>query len=290
MTASRSWAMLLADESSSAWAGWFLDAALLWCLVAAVVYEVGRRRIRARHPRSPMIARDRVLWFWVGIALLVAVLSPPVDGAADDLFSVHMSQHLVLGLLAPLAFVVARPLRVMSHIAPPATQRMLWRTSHRALSGAERGAVPVALALITAHVVVFSVWHVPALYDLAVDYDYVHLFEHATLFVTGLGLWWVLVAVRWQARSGLAVLYLFVVGLPMGALGALLTLAPEPIYAAHLATTASWGLTPLEDQQLAGGIMWVPGGIIYLAAASVLFIRWLAAGPPAGQETLRWDV
>jgi cytochrome c oxidase assembly factor CtaG len=281
--------LVLAHGSGAGWTAWVTDPATWWVLAGAACYEVGRHRLASRHPRSPLIARSRVAAFWAGVATLLVALTPPVDRAAEDLFSAHMVQHLLLALVAPLAFVLARPLLVMAHVAGRPTRLALVSLGRRPFAWAARGSVALALVLISAHVVVFTVWHVPTLYDAAVEHDWIHLLEHASLFVTGLALWWVLVSVRWHARSGLAVLYLFLVGLPMGALGALLTLAPRPIYPVHEATTAEWDLTPLEDQQLAGGIMWVPGGTIYLAAASVLFVRWLRSGPAPGQEVVRWD-
>jgi putative membrane protein len=75
----------------------------------------------------------------------------------------------------------------------------------------------------------------------------------------------------------------------VGALAAIFTLAPHPLFASHLTTTAAWGLTPLGDQQLAGAIMWVPGGGLYLTFGVVLFVRWLGAGPLPGERTALWD-
>jgi cytochrome c oxidase assembly factor CtaG len=68
-------------------------------------------------------------------------------------------------------------------------------------------------------------------------------------------------------------------------LGALITFSPRPWYAAHLDTTAAWGLTPLADQQLAGAIMWVPAGVVYVAAALALFGGWLAAVERRARES-----
>jgi len=269
-------------------AAWFTDPSILAVVLGAAVYLVGRARVRRRRSTSPLATGARLAWFLSGVAALLVVLCPPFDQLADDLFSAHMVQHLVLGLLAPLAFVASRPVPALTRGVPGDAGRRLRHLAAPAARRLERSSVLLALVLVSAHVGAFAVWHVPSAYDLALEHPIVHLFEHVTLFATGLGLWWVVMSVRWQNRSGLAALYLFVVGLPMGALGALLTLAPSPLYHAHLETAGEWGLTALQDQQLAGGIMWVPGGIIYLAAASVLFIRWLGAGPAPGEEVIRW--
>lgn len=279
---------VLAHSEASGWAAWVSDPSLVAVAAGAVAYGIGWRAIRARRPGSAAIRHPRPLWYLVGIVTLGAALSPPLDHLADDLFSAHMVQHLAIGLLAPVAFVAARPWPVLSRALPGGTGPRLRHRLSPMARRLRRGSVGLALLLVSAHVAAFAAWHVPSAYDLAVEHPVVHALEHATLFATGLGLWWVVMNVRWRERSGLAVLYLFVVGLPMGALGALLTLAPTPLYSVHSLTTAAWGLTPLEDQQLAGGIMWVPGGVIYLAAASTLFVRWLAAGPAPGEGAVRW--
>lgn len=279
---------VLAHAEASGPAAWVSDPAVLVVALGAALYLVGRARVRRRRPASPLASGVRLAWFVSGVAALLVVLCPPADDMADELFSAHMVQHLVLGLLAPLAFVASRPLPVLTRALPGDLGRRLRRVGAPVARRLERGSVLLALVLVSAHVGAFAVWHVPSAYDIAVEHPVVHLVEHLTLFATGIGLWWVVMSVRWQDRSGLAALYLFVVGLPMGALGALLTLAPAPLYHVHLATAPGWGLSALEDQQLAGGIMWVPGGTIYLAAASVLFIRWLGAGPARGEEVIRW--
>jgi putative membrane protein len=84
---------------------------------------------------------------------------------------------------------------------------------------------------------------------------------------------------RWHQDTGIGVLVLFVSGLGSGAHAAMLTLSRRPLYHAPQATTVPWHLTPLEDQQLAGAIMWVPGGIVYLLAAAILLVQWLESGP-----------
>jgi cytochrome c oxidase assembly factor CtaG len=177
-------------------------------------------------------------------------------------------------------------LQVCSFGLSSASRRTLLRATHRAsvATGLSRGATGVALAAVALHVLVMVAWHVPAVYDAAVRDDVLHGVEHLTMFLAGLLLWWVVLSVGWRARSGLAVVYLFLAGLPMGALAAMFTLAPHPLYTSHLATAASWGMSPLSDQQLAGAIMWVPGGGIYLTLGVVLFVRWLGSGPAPGEQ------
>ena len=257
---------------------------------AGTAYELGRRRIRRRPGTERFASTSQVVAFWCGVALALVAVASPVDALGDDLFSMHMVQHLLLGLVAPLLIVLGAPVRVMTHALPRRRRIQVSRVGHRVTrrTGLRRAAVATGILAVAVHVGTFYLWHVPAAYDLAERHEVVHAVEHATMLLAGLALWWVVLGVRWQNRSGLAVLYLFLAGLPMGALAALLTLAPEPLYSAHLATTAEWGLTPLEDQQLAGAIMWVPGGLVYLATATVVFVGWLGSGPARGEERLAW--
>ena len=104
----------------------------------------------------------------------------------------------------------------------------------------------------------------------------IHFLQHASFFGTALLFWWAIVRERpGTAGYGVAILYLFTTAAHSGALGALLSLARRSFYPAYASTTAAWGLTPLEDQQLGGLIMWVPAGAIYTVAALALLAAWL---------------
>jgi cytochrome c2 len=128
------------------------------------------------------------------------------------------------------------------------------------------------------HAAAIGVWHVPVLFDAAVHDDVIHALQHLSFFGTGLLFWWSVIGVMTEPdriSRGLAVVSVFTTAAYTTALGALLTVTPTPWYSAYATTTAGWGLTPLEDQQLGGLIMWVPGGIVYTAAGLWLFARWL---------------
>jgi cytochrome c oxidase assembly factor CtaG len=138
-----------------------------------------------------------------------------------------------------------------------------------------------------AHAVVLWTWHLPALYEGTLDSDLVHTAQHASFLVTALLFWYALLhGSERRLKRGVAVLYLFGTALHSGILGALLTFADYPWYARYAGTTPAWGLTPLEDQQLAGLIMWIPGGVTYLVAALALVAAWMTRmerrGPAGG--------
>ncbi len=135
-----------------------------------------------------------------------------------------------------------------------------------------RRAPVVALPLATmVHALTFWAWHLPSLYAAALSNDALFWLMQATITATGVILWTALL----RAPASAAVAALLATMVQMGALGALLTFAQRALYAPHAATTAAWGLSPLEDQQLAGLVMWAPGSLIYLLAAVTILYRSL---------------
>jgi cytochrome c oxidase assembly factor CtaG len=123
-------------------------------------------------------------------------------------------------------------------------------------------------------------WHLRALYDAALEHAPIHALEHACFFGSAMLFWWTAVAPSGRRRlaRGADVLYVFTGGFQGAVLGALFVFASTPMYPFYSAArTAPWGLTPLADQQLAGAVMWVPSGIVFLVVAGWLFVRWLGA-------------
>ena len=119
----------------------------------------------------------------------------------------------------------------------------------------------------TLHVLALWVWHTPGLYQAALVNENLHALEHISFLGSGLLYWWSLLYTTRGEQLGVRLLSLFTMGLQSGLLGALLTFSPQTWYTGQSAAAASWGLTPLSDQQLAGVLMWMPAGLIYLAAA-----------------------
>jgi cytochrome c2 len=126
------------------------------------------------------------------------------------------------------------------------------------------------------HAVVLWSWHVPFLFQATLDSEFVHALQHASFLFSALLFWWAVLHGRQRAIGfGVAVLYMFTTALHSGLLGALLTFARTVWYPIYNDTTAPWGLTPLEDQQLGGLIMWIPAGLVYIVAGLALFAGWL---------------
>ena len=258
---------------SELWSSWRPDPLILAALLlATVLYRQGAVNLRDRARPGP---RPRQVWaFAGGVAALAVALVSPLDGAAASLFAAHMVQHLVLMMVAAPLLAAGRPLVVVGAALPATGRRRLRRVASRPLATALFH--PAAVwALGT---VVLWGWHLPALYDAAVRNDAVHAAEHLTLLGVAALLW---AAVLNRGPRPLAVPtavgLLFATMLQSSGLGAVLTLAGAPLYSVHEATTAAWGPTPLEDQQLAGGLMWVPPGVVYLGVMAGLLVRWLGS-------------
>jgi cytochrome c oxidase assembly factor CtaG len=272
--------MMLAHHAvapSQLWTAWRPDPLVVAAVaLAAIGYRRGLVALRTRARPSPR-PRD-VAAFSAGLAAVALALASPLEGAAGALFSAHMLQHLLLVLVAAPLLAAGRPALAIG-AAVPTSARRAWRRL-LARSRARR-----ATDLLLHPVVVWALgtvtvwaWHLPVLYDAAVRHDLLHAVEHATLLGTALLLW----TVVWgrgprPAAAPTAVGLLFATALASAALGAVLTLAGAPLYDVHATTTAAWGLSPLEDQQLAGATMWVPAGLVYLAVMAGLLASWLSS-------------
>jgi putative membrane protein len=274
------------------WQAWgWQPLVVLGVSVAATCYCAGVRRLW-RHAGTGLSVRWRHVWFFAGglLATVLALMSP-LDTLAEALFAAHMTQHMILVMVAAPLLVLGRPVLPFLWVLPAPWRRRLGRW------WAARPPVRDGLRLITlpsvvfvAHAAALGFWHVPRAYRWAYDHEWVHAIEHATFLMTAALFWWVVLqpAGRRRLGWGAAIVYVAAFAAAVGTFAAVLTFAPSPWYSEHLARTPAWGLTPLEDQQLAGLIMWIPAGFVYLAVTSFCFTRWLGADaraaltPPAG--------
>lgn len=260
-------------------AAWTLEPFVVASLAAsAVAYAFGVRRAWAAAGVGRGIRLVQATSFAAGLLTILVALVSPLDALAATLFSAHMGQHLLLILVAPPLLIAGNPgvalLWLPARDGRTALMRW-WRRS--ALRDAWHFLTSPASAW-TLHAAAVLAWHLPPAFDAALRSEAVHALEHASFLGTALLFWWPLVHPAGRRRLGYAagLLYLFGMFALSGALGALLTFAPAPIYA-YGPGTAAWGLTALDDQQLAGLIMWIPAGAIYVIAAGVLVLRWLGA-------------
>jgi putative membrane protein len=215
--------------------------------------------------------------FWAGILTVVLALMSPIDDIGEQLFSVHMVQHLLLMMVAAPLFAWSRPALVLLWALPLRGRKGMGRAwSGLGLRSGVRGLMhPLVVWLLFSGAFVF--WHCPRPYTWALQNEAVHAAEHLCFFVTALMFWTVVFEPDGYRRLGYGGSLVFVAttavlsSLP----GALLVLAPAPLYPAHAVGVAQWHMTLLQDQQLAGIIMWVPAGSAYLVAFCYLFVKWI---------------
>lgn len=263
------------DGAAGAWSP---DPIVIGAVAFATIgYARGARVLRrGAAPRRPL-RRAHVAAAGCAFATIVLALASPLDAMADVLFSAHMLQHLALTLVAAPLLAFARVDRVAPWAFGARARRTIAGPILRA--GAKLGLSHpvVVLALYTA---VLWTWHVPSLYQLALESELVHFAEHASFVGTAVLLFRFLRSCRERAArsAGIGLLVAFAASVQSGALGALLTFAPAAWYPIHASRAAALSsLSPLEDQQIAGLLMWVPGGLVFLGAALALSSAWLSA-------------
>jgi putative membrane protein len=260
------------------WYTWGRDPFIIAGLIlTAWLYWKGLRRVWKESSARGRLARKWEAWAFVAgwLALFVALISP-LHPWGEVLFSAHMTQHEVLMLVAAPLLVLGRPL-VPFLWALPAS----WRTKVGA-AGKEKKfksawrTLTNPLVAWAIHAAALWMWHAPTLFQATLQSDLVHTAQHLSFLGSALLFWWALIhGQRGLMGYGAAVLYMFTTSIHSGVLGALLTFARSVWYPAYATTTASWGLTPLEDQQLGGLIMWVPAGLVYIIAGMALMVGWM---------------
>jgi cytochrome c oxidase assembly factor CtaG len=214
-----------------------------------------------------------------GWLTLVGALVSPLHEYGERVFTAHMVEHeLLMAVAAPL-LALSRPLGTFLHAFPRP-----WRLTFVAWAQARFFAgiwewLNRPLVATALHGIAIWVWHIPALLDATIESELMHRLQHASFLVTALFFWWAIIR-RPVKDYGLGAAHVFATMVHTGLLGALLTLAPRVFYPLQTLHAPEFGLTPLEDQQLAGLFMWVPGGAIYLAAGIWLIGRWLTGQRP----------
>lgn len=244
--------------------------------VVALFYSVGLARLWRKRGGERAVGRWHAAAFFAGLLAVTAALVSPIHHAGDQLLSAHMLQHLVLILVAAPLLVLGRPQLPFLLALPRSWRRALHALGARRSIRATRRLLTSTASIWVVGVAVLWSWHIPALYDAAVRNTGLHALEHLSFLVTAFMFWWVVLRPAGQGLApGRDVLYVFTAGLAGCALGALFAFATSPIYPTYVREALALGVSPLSDQQLAGLIMWIPAGIVYLAFASWFFVRWL---------------
>ncbi len=226
----------------------------------------GRRRVRI----GPIGGAS----FFLGLAVVSVALMSPLDSLGPTIFSAHMIQHLLLMVVAAPLVVLGRPLLTITSGPPASIRRAASRLERTGAARLLRKGMDNVVLVGILQVLVLWAWHLPDLYQSALDDEGVHAFEHATFFFAALLFWRLVLSRKLRPMYPVRVLLVFLTGLQSAALGALITLAGRRLYESQSLGSEIWSLTPLEDQVLAGIIMWVIPGILYFVVMIALLLRW----------------
>lgn len=263
MTATSSWPL----PPAAADASWTLaPGPILLVAMLGALYVPRWRRVR-RDDGPAAAPAWRLCSFVAGLACLVAALVSPIDRLAEQSFTMHMTQHVLLIDIVPIALIAGLTKVIMR----PATRR---------LTALERALGPLMhpAAAVVLYIAAMWIWHVPALYDAALESETVHVLEHVAFLSVGLLYWWILLSpIRSRFHTTIMgpVVYMLSTKLGVGILGIGLTFAPEPLYPYYEAREPILGLTVRGDQTLAGELMTLEQMIVMGIALAVLMLRAL---------------
>ena len=248
--------------------GWSFQPQVIAAL--ALVAGAYAWRMRALDRAQPLTGRDwaRVASFAAGIAVLFAALCSPIDTVGEErLFTVHMLQHLLLADIAPILLLLG-------------LTRAFMRPAVRRLRPVEEALGPLAHPIVALVVLVATMWawHVPALYELALDHAWAHALEHAMFLTAGVAFWWFViepVPPRHRLKGPASIAYLSTAKLLMGALGLVLAFSPNAIYDTYEHAPQAWGLEPVTDLNVGGLEMMLEQSLVLVVVFAIAFNRML---------------
>jgi len=262
---------------------WSWDpAVLLGLALVGAAYAYGFHYFRQRGwleglVRQGLIKRSQPWFFAAGLIILAVALLSPIEVLSDVLFTMHMTQHVLLVMVAAPLLLLGLPEAFISFILREARLKYI-------LAGLTHPVIAFTLYNVT-----LVVWHLPALYEATLRSGPLHNLEHAMFFYTALLSWWPLLSPSPElprlSYPG-QMLYIFLVAIPAGILSAVLVFSNRVLYPSYALAPRLWDLTPLADQQAGALIMMVPSKAIYLVALTIVFFIWFNQEEPVGQEQL----
>jgi cytochrome c oxidase assembly factor CtaG len=248
---------------------WLADPAVLGPIVVLVaVYALRFRTARREAGGRGTGGLQAAAFAGAALVLLIALVSP-LDGLGEHyLFSAHMLQHVLLGDLAPLLLLLS-------------LSRVIMRPATRRLMAIERALGPFAHPLTGLFLWLFLMylWHIPVLYDAALEHPGMHLLEHASFFTAGVAVWWPLVQpvpMRRRMTGLWPVAYVGAAKFGLAALGLYLTWSSAVAYPYYEHVPRIWGLSAIEDQNAGGAMMMVEQSLTFVVVLVALFVQMLS--------------
>ncbi|WP_407170381.1 cytochrome c oxidase assembly protein [Bradyrhizobium sp. ORS 111] len=240
-------------------------------LVVGSLYALGAIRLARRSTRRTGRAW-RHLTFLMGWLSLIAALVSPMHWLGERMLAFHMVEHEILMAISAPLLVLARPVGIWMWSFPRRLRVAGGRLMRSRLAGSLWSLLSGGRNATLLHAMAIWAWHAPPLFDAAVSDPALHRLQHLSFFATAVLFWW---SVLRRSAIGAAAWHVFVTMLHTSVLGALMALSPRLLYQQDYSIAGSWGLSQLEDQQLAGLIMWVPAGTIYAGVALALIAIWI---------------
>jgi putative membrane protein len=275
--------VLAAAPATPGFWDWSLDPPLVLVADLAVLYWIGSRRT-VTPARKAAAQRLRHIAFYGALLVLAIALASPLEQLSEELFWAHMVQHVLLMLVAAPLVVIAQPWVRLWRSVPLAGRRRIAGTLMHDQRAAPLRAISHTLGAPAAGLVLFTVvllgWHLPVLFDATLSSGALHALEHTLFFATSVLMFKQVIAsppLRARLNDTQRLLYVIAAMTVSWVLAVVLAIAPSPLYAhyAHLASRPG-GISALADQQLAAGVMWVPGSVTFVIIIFVYVHRWLA--------------
>jgi putative membrane protein len=256
---------------------WTWDPLPLLTLTTALgLYLLGVVRLWSSAGLGHGVSRGRAICFALGIAAALLALVSPLDQLSDGLFAAHMSQHELLMVVAAPLIVLGRPFAVCVWALPSKYRGPVGGYFRRPTARAAWQFISAPLFALVLHAAIRWLWHLPSLFEAAMRDETIHAIQHLSFFSSAALLWWAMVHGRYgRAGYALSVLFVFATALHTSILGVLISVAPRVIYHVYQGRTQAYGWEALDDQALAGIIMWVPSGTLFMGCALALFAVWL---------------
>jgi putative membrane protein len=261
-------------ESIDIWK-WNFEPWIVVCMFLSIsLYWLGLSRLWRKAGSGEGIPYRQALSFTLGWISLAMALVSPLDYLGNLLFSAHMLQHELLMIVAAPLMVLGRPFGAWAWSLPNRWRRLITIATHANFIRQPWRLITTPLSAWLLHALALWMWHLPVLFQAALHHEYLHVLQHLSFLFSALLFWWAVFGTHIRSQpGGWPLLLIFTTMLHTGALGALLSISPTIWYPDYIASTYALDISPLQDQQLGGLIMWIPASISYLLSG--LYIGYL---------------